>query len=242
MREYTVNDILQMFLKQWKLFVVGVLICGVLGFSYTAFFVPKTYQSSGMMYVNNRDTSHGQSINTAANINDLYAAERLSESFKIILKTEKFLNYVVEDTGLDITARQLKGMLSVSTYENTEIIEVRVVSHDAAEANTIVASILYNAKTKLGDILDVGHIEIIEDASFSKSPVGSNVQLNTFIAMFLGAVLVAVFAIFKEMTNTTILSELDIENLLDIPIIGLIPDLNEAVFDDEANYAGMYKQ
>ncbi len=242
MKEYTINDILQLFLRQWKLFVAGILICGILSISYTMFFVPETYQSKGMLYVNNKDTSYNTNFNTGANLNDLYAAERLSESFKIILKTEKFLNYVIADTGLDITPASLKSMISVSTYENTEILEVRVIGNDPVFANTIAASVLYNAKTQLVDILDTGHVEIIEDASFNENPVGPNVKRNALVGMFLGAVLVAGLVLLKEITNTTISSEIDIENLFDVPVVGLIPDLHEATFDDENGYTSVYKQ
>lgn len=241
MKEYTINDILQLFLRQWKLFVVGVLVCGILSFSYTMFFIPETYQSRGMVYVNNKDSGGNSNFNSGANLNDLYAAERLSESFRIILKTEKFLSYVIEDTGLDITPGRLKSMISVSIIENTEILEVRVTGLDPALTNTVAASVLYNAQTRLASILDVGHIEIIEDASFNANPIGPNKKVNTLVGMVLGAILVAAFVVLREVTNTTISSELDIENFFDIPVIGLIPDLHEATFDDENNYTAVYK-
>lgn len=241
MQEYTINDILKIFLKRWWLFVVGVIICGTIGFGYTKFFIPKTYISKGMIYVNNKDNRISQNMTNGANLNDLYVAERLSESFKIILKTDKFLNYVIEDTGLDIKTDILKSMLTVTTSDETEIINISVICEDSVLANTIAASVLLNAKTQLSDILEVGHIKIIEDASFDPEPVGPNIKLNTLIGMFIGAMLVAAFVLFKELTNTTVVNESDIELNFEVPLIGVIPDLNEAVFEDSQYYSRVYK-
>ena len=112
---------------------------------------------------------------------------------------------------------------------------------DPVLANTIANSVLLNAKTQLSDILEVGHIKIIEDASFNPRPVGPNTKLNTLIGMFIGAVLVAAFVLFKELTNTTIINESDIELNFEVPLIGVIPDLNEAVFEDNQYYSRVYK-
>jgi len=240
LQEYTINDILKIFLKRWWLFVIGVIICGTIGFGYTKFFIPKTYISKGMIYVNNKDNRFSQNLTNGANLNDLYVAERLSESFRIILKTDKFLNYVLEDTGLDYTTNMLSSMLSVTTSEETEIINISVVCEDPALANKIVTSVLLNAKTQLSDILEVGHIKIIEDASFNPKHIGPNLKLNTFIGMFIGAMLIAAFVLFKELTNTTIVNESDIELNFEVPLIGIIPDLNEAIFED-SYYSRAYK-
>ncbi len=222
--------------------MVGVVICGTIGFGYTRFFIPKTYSSQGMVYVNNKDNRYSQNLTNGANLNDLYVAERLSESFKIILKTDKFLNYVIADTGLNVSTEALRAMLNVTTSDDTEIINVSVICSDPSLANTIVTSVLLNAKTQLSEILEVGHIKIIEDASFNPVPVGPNLKLNTLIGMFIGAMLIAAFVLFKELTNTTITNEADIELNFEVPLVGIIPDLNEAVFEDSNyNYSNVYR-
>ena len=119
-----------------------------------------------------------------ADLTDMYAAERLGENFKIILKTDKFLNTVVKDTGLNISPTQLSRMISVSLIENTEVITVTVTCGDPALAHTIASSVLLNAKEQISDILEVGYIKIVEDASFNPASVAPSIKKNTLVGMF----------------------------------------------------------
>ena len=241
MQEYTIQDVLSMFLKRWWLFVISFFVCGAVALAYTVFFIPKTYQSSGMLYINSKKMSN-QMYSGGADLTDMYAAERLGENFKIILKTDKFLNSVVKDTGLDISPTQLSKMISVELIENTEVITVTVTCGDPALAHTIASSVMLNAKEQISDILEVGYIKIVEDASFNPASVAPSVKKNTLVGMFLGLLIAAAWAFLKEITDTTIKSEDDIEKYFSIPIVGSIPNLEEVEGDDGYKYNYAYRR
>lgn len=244
MQEFTIQDIISMFLKRKWLFAISMILAGMASLLFTVFFIPKSYQSSGMLYVNSRNTTN-QTYATGADLNEMYAAERLGGNFKVILKTDKFLNYVVKDTGLDLTTKQLAQMLSVSLIQETEVITITVTCGDPALAHTIASSVLLNAKEQLADMLEVGHIKIVEDASFNPSSVAPSVQKNTLLGIIVGFMLAAGWTLFREMTDTTIKGEDDIEKYFTVPLVGSIPNLvqseEDASYDYNYNYAAHNK-
>ncbi len=148
----------------------------------------------------------------------------------------------MKDTGLNISPTQLSRMISVSLIENTEVITVTVTCGDPALAHTIASSVLLNAKEQISDILEVGYIKIVEDASFNPASVAPSIKKNTLVGMFLGLLIAAAWVFLKEMTDTTIKSEDDIEKYFSIPIVGSIPNLEEVEGDDGYKYNYAYRR
>ncbi len=85
---YNPRHIINVF-KTLVAFVISFFVCGNCPCIYSVF-IPKTYQSSGMLYINSKNMSKPD-VFRRRGLTDMYAAERLGENFKIILKTDKFL-------------------------------------------------------------------------------------------------------------------------------------------------------
>ena len=96
--------------KAWLIGIVSVL-CALLMFAGTFFFVTPKYQSAAMFYVNNNSFSLGEtslSISSA----DISASRGLVKSYIVILETRQTLNEVIDYAGVDLTYGQLRSMLS----------------------------------------------------------------------------------------------------------------------------------
>ena len=53
---YNPRHIINVF-KTLVAFVISFFVCGAIALAYTVFFIPKTYQSSGMLYINSKNMS-----------------------------------------------------------------------------------------------------------------------------------------------------------------------------------------
>lgn len=70
-------------------------------------------------------------------------------------------------------------------------------------------------------------IFVIDNAYLPKNPIKPNLKLNLAIAAVL-ALMLAVFIIFLlEFLDNTIKNETELENLSELPVLGIIPDLNK---------------
>ena len=79
--------------KAWLITIVSIL-CAVLAFGYTHYFVTPQYQSSSMFYVNNSDISVG-SASLSLSSSDITASRGLVDTYIVILNTKETLDSVI---------------------------------------------------------------------------------------------------------------------------------------------------
>ena len=118
--------------KAWVVGIVAVL-CAVMTFLGTFFFITPKYESSAMFYVNNSNLSLGDA-SLSISTGDISASRGLVQSYIVILNTRESLNDVIDYAGVDRTYKELQNMIRAESVESTEIFEVVVTSDDPKEA------------------------------------------------------------------------------------------------------------
>jgi capsular polysaccharide biosynthesis protein len=82
--------------------------------------------------------------------------------------------------------------------------------------------------------MQTSDIFVIDDAYLPENPIKPNLKLNLAIASVLSFML-SVFIIFLlEFMDNTIKNENDLEKISDLPVLGIIPNLDE--IDHHKNY------
>ena len=98
---------------------IVAVVCAVITFLGTYFFITPQYQSAAMFYVNNNSLSLGEaslSISSA----DISASRGLVQSYIVILNTRESLNDVIDYTGVSRTYKELKEMIEQFYVEEEE--------------------------------------------------------------------------------------------------------------------------
>lgn len=209
--------------KVWVI-ILCTLIVGVAAFGMSAFVLDPTYTSRVSMYVN----SNTERENTIANLNDINASQKLVSTYIEILKSDNVLSKVITETGLTYTPEQIRKMLTASAVNGTEIFEVKVTTKDADEAADIANTIAAVAPEEIIRVVKAGSVELIDEAVPATSPSSPNVILNTIIGLMLGGVLSVLGVLVAEMLDNRIKHEDDLKKAFDFPILGTIPDLEDA--------------
>lgn len=207
----------------WMLLVVAVL-CAVVTFLVTYYFVTPMYESSAMFYVNNSDLSIGDA---ALNISqgDITAAKDLVESYIVILKTRTSLNDVIDYAGVDLTHGELRDMISAASVNSTEIFEVVVTSADPYEAERLANAIAYILPKRIDSIIDGTSARIVDSAVVPSSPSSPSYTVNTLAGFLIGFVLTAAVIVLQEIFDVTIRVEEDMEQVCKHPILAAVPDM-----------------
>lgn len=209
--------------KVWVI-ILCTLIGGVAAFGISAFVLDPTYTSRVSMYVN----SNTERENTIANLNDINASQKLVSTYIEILKSDNVLSKVITETGFHYTPEQIRKMLTASAVNGTEIFEVKVTTKDADEAAVIANTIAAVAPEEIIRVVKAGSVELIDEAVPATSPSSPNVLLNTIIGLMLGGVLSVLGVLVAEMLDNRIKTEDDLKKGYDFPILGTIPDLEDA--------------
>lgn len=221
-------DLLQLFNALWKRLwiIVAVAVVGGLAALFgTYFFVTPMYTSSALLYVNNNAVSVGS---TKIDLSDLTASKTLVNTYEVILTSRSTLEDVIEQSGVSYSYGQLKGMISTSTVNDTEVFQVSVTSSDPEEAELLANTIVSVLPKKIDEILDGSAVKIVDYAIVPKSRTSPDYSKNTMMGMLLFAVVCCGIIIIRELLDTTLHSEdYLLKQYADIPLLTVVPNIVE---------------
>ena len=76
------------------------------------------------------------------------------------------------------------------------------------------------------DAMDAGSVKVIEEAYLQNRPVGPNTNLYVVMVTFLSMVAVVAVLVTRFIMDNTYKSDIELRNDLDLPVLGIIPDLS----------------
>ena len=113
-KEISIIDLLGMVFSNKILIAVLAVIMGLSTFVYSSFFVEPTYVAKGTLYVT---IDNRYSAQANVNINDIMAAQELTNTYIEILSSNTFFKKVSEECGLDYTYKEIKSMVSYGAQD-----------------------------------------------------------------------------------------------------------------------------
>ena len=227
MQDFTEIDLKQLILallhKAW-LIVLCALLVGGLAYFYTANFITPMYRASVSIYVNNTSPSLGNSEYISGS--DLATAQRLVNTYVNIIRSNTVLEKVVEQSGLDITAEQIRNMMTAESVEDTEIFEIHISSANPELAAQVANAIAQVAPEEISNFLEGSSTKIIDYAQVPQYRYSPSFRRNTFLGCCAGGALAAVLVVMRTILDVRIKGEEDLERLFDLPVLGAIPDFS----------------
>ena len=219
-----------MVMKRWWILVVSTILIGSIFFTVTEYFIPEQYTSIGKLLVSNSVATVDQEGGLPAEtINTLNASARLLNTYMELFKTNNFLNKVAADSGTKYSATQLKGMVKYSSLNETEVLQIEVTCTDKIDARILCERILDNAQPEVERVGSGGSVSVVDEATTPVTPTSPNKTLNTIIGVLIGMVLGVLIIFIIELFDTRIKTEDDLVTKFDLPILGVIPDLESAM-------------
>lgn len=195
--------------------IIAITISGVVSFLV----LTPIYQSSTQILVNQTKQE-----TTGANAQDIQTDLQLINTYKVIIESSVILSKVIEDLDLDMSVGALNSQVTVGNVQNSQVVTIGVSDPDPAAAVEIVNTITTVFQEEIQEMMNVDNVKIIAPAELSEnpSPVKPDPKLNMAIAAVIGLMLGVGVAFLLEYLDTTIKTEQDIEELLGLPVIGLI--------------------
>ncbi len=237
MQDFTELDLKQLIvalLRKWWLIGLCALLAGVIFYFYTANFITPMYRASVSIYVNNgSNTTEGASEYISGT--NLATSQRLVTTYVNIIKSNTVLRKVVEQSGLDLSVERVRGMMTASSVDDTEMFNIYVSSADPEQAAQVANAIAEVAPDEIAKILEGSSTKIIDYAEVPRYRYTPSFRTNTFLGCCVGGVLAVVYVVLRTILDKRIKSEEDLERLFDLPVLGIIPE-----FDSEHKKSSKY--
>lgn len=207
---------------KWYIVVVAGILAAAICFVYSSFFITPLYKANSTMLVDLRNSVHDDLSFEKVNV-----AEKYVSTLAYVMKTNTVLEPVIEELNLNETVSSLASKITVSTMSDTLLIKVSIQHPNPKKAVEIIKAIGKTAPEIINQRITAGYITEIEAPSVSSSPVSPDITKNTLVGGAAGAFLAAAVIIALAVLNNRVMSVADLQNAVDLPLLGVIPALKK---------------
>ncbi|WP_195986807.1 Wzz/FepE/Etk N-terminal domain-containing protein [Clostridium sp. D53t1_180928_C8] len=218
----SISEIFEALKKRWTLIVsitlVATLISGVLSF----FVIKPTYETSTKVFVGKEETNL-----EGYNSSDIQMYKQLLQTYAEMIKTNEVAQAAINNTNSDLTVKDVKGSLTVTPITDTQILQIKYQNKNPEVAKSILENITNEFVVLAKELVPNGNVRIIEAVQLPEHPVAPNKTMNVAIAFLLGLMVSVGLVFLIEYLDNTFKNKEQLERELDIPVVGIIPDVEE---------------
>ena len=219
----SISEIFEALKKRWILIVsitlVATLISGVLSF----FVIKPTYETSTKVFIG-KEESNQEGYNT----NDTQMYQKLLQTYAETIKTNEVVQAAINSTNnTDLTVPAVKGALTVTPVSDTQILQIKYQNKNPEVAKEVLESITNEFVILAKELVPNGNVRVIEAVQLPENPVAPNKKMNVAIAFLLGLMVSVGLVFLIEYLDNTFKSKEELERELDIPVVGIIPEVEE---------------
>ncbi|KQL42443.1 hypothetical protein AN960_00320 [Bacillus sp. FJAT-25509] len=207
--------------------VVATVVTGVISF----LFLTPIYQSSTQLLVNQKETKDSSIYQN----NQVQTNVQLINTYNVVIKSPAILNEVINQLNLDYTVAELTDNITVANEANSQVFTVSVQDPDPKQAQAIVNTIASVFQAKIKTIMSVNNVTVLAKADLSENPIKPNKKLNIAIGFAVGLMLSVGIAFLLEFLDNTVKTEKQLEELLELPILGVITEVSKGKITPKIN-------
>lgn len=219
-------DVVQVLKVLWKRKLMIALVAiatGVLAFGFSSFIVKPQFTSTTRIYVVNRNQGDKPGLSNQ----DLQAGSYLVKDYREIILSQDVLEKVVTEQNLKFDAKALAKKIQVTVPAETRIVSISVKDGNPEEASRIANGLREVAAQKIISVTKVSDVTTLEEARPALSPSSPNIRRNTILGVGVGAGIVILLAISIEVLDDRVKRPEDIEEVMHISLLGVIPNLEK---------------
>lgn len=216
-RELDIGQLLRVLLKKAQYIALITALAAVIGVAVSVLTTKPVYEAKAKMIVN-ADTSR-----PIVGSDQLAASIKLVDTCSAIIGSRSVLVPVIQALNLPDSSDSLASRISVSSVNDTQIMEITVRYENVETAKAITAKIMEVAPPVIVEALEASSVKEVEGVYASDTPISLSLTSTVILYTVLGFVLGCGLFIALHLLNNTFLTEYDIRQTLALPVLGVIP-------------------
>ena len=220
--EIDLKNIFSMFWERRIGIIIIFLVCLVVGYVYTTFFVTPLYQatSTAILTSNSADGEEGQASVTQSEVT---LNNSLLSTYSEIATSDSVVGKVISNLGLNISYEALKSQITVTSAKNSQVIQITVENANAELSARIANEIRQVFTERVAELYDMQNIKPLDDAKVPSGPSNINHMKDIIIFAGIGIVLAVAYVFVANLLDNTVKSSSDIEKATGLNVIAEIP-------------------
>ena len=224
MEELDLKELFGIFWAKKIHIILLILIFVVIGFIYSFILLVPEYQSITQILLAKSNTTTQDGTNTGMTTSQVTLNQQLVSTYSELVKSESVLTQVRDNLQIEKSIEELREDITVSTKDDTEIIQIAVVDENADTARRIaseVANVFIEQIAKGYYAMD--NVYIVDEPKTADTPYNINHLKDLVIFGAIGFVVACVYVLIANMLDTTVKSKEDIEKKLGLTVLTTIP-------------------
>jgi capsular exopolysaccharide synthesis family protein len=210
------KDYLRVIRQRWISVVAAALIGLALAAGYTFLQTPQ-YQAKSQLFVSVKAGASAADVSQG----NAFAEKRVT-SYVSLAASPRVLEAVAQELNFKGGARALAGRVVATTPAQTVLIDITATDPDPQQAAKIANSSAKQLIAAVNEVEDVSivHLSVFEQATPALAPSSPRVPMNLALGGVLGLLGGIGFALLREVLDTRIRSQADVERTVQAGILG----------------------
>lgn len=219
----SLQELMRILKKRFVLLFTILILAMTIAGAVSYYFLTPIFQVSTQILINQKQLEQDQFSSQ-----DIDTNLQLINTYNVIIKSPIILSKVIDNLNLKTTPFLLNEQITVNSEQNSQVVTVSVQDPDLQQAVDIANMTAKVFQEEIKTLMNVDNVNILSLAVNTKdiSPIKPNPILNIGIAAIIGLMIGIGIAFLLEYLDTTVKTEQDIEELLGLPVIGLISPIS----------------
>ena len=149
------------------------------------------------------------------------------KTLMVMIKDPTIMEEVKDELALTRSSEELANQINVERVEESTVVSISVVDTDPAMAVNIANETASVFKKEIVNILNFKDVQLLSPAKENPNPVNQSQNNLIEITVVVGVILGIGIAFLLDSLDGTIKRESDIEEILEVPVIGLVSNMNK---------------
>lgn len=202
--------------RNFNLIIILPIVGLIIGLLCSLILVQPMFQASTQVIVNEKESdSEMQAQQVQSNI-------QLVNTYAEIATSPRMLEEVSKELDNKYSAKELSSMISATSETESQILNIAVESANKNDSEKIanVFSEVFSDETP--KIMNIDNVSILSKADDTATQTEPKMLVNALLGIVIGLMVAAVLIVLREIFDTRIKNEQDVQDELDIPVLGSI--------------------
>ncbi len=220
MREIRIEEIVGILKKDLRVILITTLTIILVAAIITFFFISPKYEASTKVFIGKENFKN---VSTTYSNEEITMYQRLLKTYSEVFKTKKLMSKAINNIGEDITVDEAMNKASAVPIADTQILQLKYVSSDKEEAYNMIYGLTEEFMKLSKSLYPNGNVHIIQQPMVPKEAISPNKVMNIGLGGILGLAIGIGIIFLKEFMKNGFNNKEEVEGILDIPCIGVIP-------------------
>lgn len=224
MEEETISilEIIDIIKSKWKVITIVTLTATIISAVYSFFLLTPVYTSSLKVFIG-KDTMEKKEYNSG----DVTLYQNLLKTYSELITTDDLIVKAVDKIHFDVLPEVVSRGLSVSEGEATQIITIKYQDSNSILSKDVLDAVTQEFIEEAKGLIPDGSVKVVESSKYPVYPSNLNSIRNIIIGIVVGGFLGITLVLFMEYISNTFKTKKQVEDNIGIPVIGLIPYIDE---------------